>query len=88
MRIHISVCTDVPNIYEEIEVAFFISIHPDVQEQRKDDEREGRRKGIFPDNIFLGHAVKSCMTVIGFDGGLSKVRKICRFPMETAFSIL
>lgn len=49
----------------------------------KDAER-----GIFPDNIFLGHAVKSCMTVIVFDGGLSMVRKICRFPMETAFSIL
>lgn len=43
--IYILICGDAPDIYKEIEVAFFISIHPDVQEQRKDDEREGRRKG-------------------------------------------
>ena len=34
------------------------------QVQRKDFERERRRKGELPADSYLGHAVKSCMTVI------------------------
>ena len=56
--------------------------------QKMPDEREDRRSDGYSTGSVAGCAVKNCMTVIVFDGGLSKVRKICRFPMETAFSIL
>ena len=35
------------------------------QAQEKDQERRKRRKGELPDDSYLGHTVKSCMTVIG-----------------------
>ncbi len=34
------------------------------QAQWKSSQREGRRKGELPVDSYLGHAVKSCMTVI------------------------
>lgn len=48
----------------EIEVASFISILPDVQGQEKTVERGRCRKGMTPEVIPLGHGVKSDMTVI------------------------
>lgn len=47
-----------------IEVAFFISKLPDVQEQAKTAERERCRKGMEPDVILLGHGMNNDMTVI------------------------
>ena len=38
------------------------------QAQEKDQERRQRRKGELPDDSYLGHTVKSCMTVIGTMG--------------------
>lgn len=51
-----------------------MSSFPDVQGQSKDGKREKRRKGMASWCHFLGHTVKNCMTVIGFDGELSKQR--------------
>lgn len=42
------------------------------QAQEKDQERRKRRKGELPDDSYLGHTVKSCMTVIESDGALSE----------------
>ena len=55
-----------------IEVAFFISIGVDAA-----DAGETSGKGKMPKEeivckSFLGHTVKSCMTVIESDGALSK----------------
>lgn len=41
------------------------------QAQRKKDERKKRRKEPYSCRRNLGHAVKSCMTVIKNDGALS-----------------
>lgn len=47
-----------------IEVAFFISRLPDVQEQEMAVERGRCRKGMIPEIILLGHGMNNDMTVI------------------------
>lgn len=41
------------------------------QAQRKCQERRKRRKEKRPERFYLGRAVKSCTTVIDYDGALS-----------------
>lgn len=48
------------------------------QAQEKDQERRKRRKGELPDDSYLGHTVKSCMTVIVKMGRYpDRKREIC-----------
>lgn len=42
-----------------------------LQEQKKEVEGGKCRKEVESCIYFLGHAIKSCMTVINFDGELS-----------------
>lgn len=59
--------------YKKIEVAFFKSIFPDVPDTA-DGEKKGKTpKGIMHRALFLGHRVKSSVTVIPlWDGALSE----------------
>ncbi len=47
----------------------FLSVRVQMwQAQEKDSERRKRRKEELPEDSYLGHAVKNCMTVIGSMG--------------------
>lgn len=52
----------------------FLSVRVQMwQAQEKDSERRKRRKEELPEDSYLGHAVKNCMTVISKDGELSDI---------------
>ena len=66
--------------YREIEVAFFMSTFFDAAGAEEKMEKGKTPKGRISCRLFLGHAVKSCMTVIRYRMG----RYQRKFPKETS----